>query len=133
MKLGFEVSVSSVKGLPYDLLIRVRKYSQRDEWRWIRGQVKTVRKSVSFIGGSRGGKDRFYRSGVKTYKYTTTHNDLIIAIDKNTMDLYLIPTMFLDLWGKSKSIGKLLILKNNWDILLNWNPRYLKRIKAQLT
>jgi len=49
----------------YDLII-VRK-DAKDKEDIIRAQVKTAKNSVSFTGGSRGGVDREYKSGVKTY------------------------------------------------------------------
>ncbi len=132
MRLGFDVSVASVKGGAYDVLIGAQRSSNSKKKFWIRGQVKTAEKSVSFVAGSRGGVNRIYKSGVKTYKYTTKHNDIIIAVDKENLDLYLIPTIFIQMWGKSKSLGKIPLLKNNWDILLNWNPGYLKKLEVEL-
>ena len=58
-----------------------------------------------------------HRSGVKEYKYTTEHCDLIIGVDVKTLDLYLVPTKFTERWGKSKAVSTLEPLKNNWDIL----------------
>jgi hypothetical protein len=56
----------------------------------IRVQVRTVSKggSIKFIGGVRGGVDRYYRSGVKAYKYREKDNDLIIGVEVETLDLY---------------------------------------------
>ena len=88
--------------------------------------------SIAFSAGSRGGVDRVYKSGKKTYKYTTKHNDLIIGFNQDTFDLYLLPTRYIKKWGTSKAISKLEPLKNNWDILLNWNDVFLSKLELQL-
>jgi len=100
----------------------------------LRAQVRTISKgcSIKLIGGVRGGENRYYRSGVKECKYTTEHSDLIIGVDVKTLDLYLVPTKFTERWGKSKTISTLELLKNNWDILLNWNDEYLGKLGSQL-
>ena len=133
MRLGFDVGLLSTKGGPYDLLV-VAYESPGGEIKILRAQVKTASKggSIKFIGGTRAGIDRKYIPGVKKYKYTTKDNDLIIGVDRNTLDLYLIPTMYISDWGESRSLMKLQPLKNNWDILLNWNQEFLARLKEKL-
>lgn len=128
MRLGFDVSVSSVRGGSYDLLITAYESGVGTREHILRAQVKTCDKSISFIGGVRGGVDREYKSGVKEYKYSLKHNDLIIGVKKNTLDLYLIPTVLIENFGKSKSLNQLEKFKNNWDILKNWNTKYLNRL-----
>jgi hypothetical protein len=131
IRLGFDVAISAVHGTPYDILVIT--YTQLNgEKVLLRAQIKTTDGSVSFIGGSRGGIDRQYISGVKTYKYTEAHSDLILGIDKNTLDMYVIPTRFIKKWGTSRATSKLQLLKNNWDILVNWNNAYLNRLEQQL-
>ncbi len=76
--------------------------------------------------------DREYKSGVKEYKFTTEHNDLLIGVDPETLDLYLIPTLLTEEWGKGRAVSKLKPLKNNWDILLNWNDEFLRKLQKQL-
>ena len=132
IRLGFDASVSVVKGQPYDLLVSAFK-QPKGESVSLRCQIKTVsRGSIRFIGGSRGGVNRHYIPGVKTYKYTTEHNDLVIGVNVQTLDLYLIPTRFIAKWGNSKAISKLQPLKNNWDIMLNWNDAFLTRLESNL-
>ena len=87
---------------------------------------------MSFVGGSRGGVDREYKSGVKTYKYTIAHSDLILGIDKATLDVYVIPTRFIAKWGGSRATSKMQLLKNNWDILMNWNDEYLSELDRRV-
>jgi len=136
MRLGFYVSLSLLKGEPFDLVVFAY---ERPGGRQIplRCQVKTseIGGSISFIAGVRGGVNREYiRPSPKEYKYTTHHNDLIIGVDRETLDLYLIPTRFVEKWKvKSKSLSKLEPLRNNWEILLNWNEEYLSRLEKELS
>lgn len=132
MWLGFHVSVASVRGGPYDLLITAYEKGLRSKQFILRAQVKTCSKSVSFIGGIQAGIDRKYKSGVKEYKYSEEHNDLIIGVNKFTLDLYLIPTRFVKFFGKSKSLNLLKSLKNNWEILLNWRDSYLRELFTRI-
>jgi hypothetical protein len=131
IRLGFDVAISAVHGTPYDVLI-IAYAKPNGEKVMLRAQIKTASGSVSFIGGSRGGVDRVYKSGVKTYKYGIEHSDLILGIDKDTMDIFVIPTKFISAWGTSKATNKIQILRNNWDILLNWNNAYLDALQKQL-
>lgn len=133
IRLGFDVGIVDVSGTKYDLLVIVFEKPPPDGKKTIlRVQVRTASKNVSFIGGGRGGIDREYKSGVKTHKFTTEHSDLILAIDKSSFDVYVIPTEFLSNWGSSKAISKMQPLKNNWDILLNWNYNFLKSLESKL-
>lgn len=49
----------------YDLIIVRKDETGKEDV--IRAQVKTAKKRISFIGGTRGGVDRQYKSGIKTY------------------------------------------------------------------
>ncbi len=132
MRLGFQVAHVTDRGLPYDIVIRAFK-KEGGEAVLIRCQVRTIRKGrISFIAGTRAGVDREYKSGVKEYKFTTEHNDLLIGVDPETLDLYLIPTLLTEEWGKGRAVSKLKPLKNNWDILLNWNDEFLRKLQKQL-
>jgi len=133
IRLGFDAAVMVVKGQPYDLLVSAFR-QPKGERIPLRCQIKTVSKggSVKFTGGSRAGINRHYIPEVKTYKYTTEHNDLVIGVNIQTLDLYLVPTRFIAKWGKSMAISKLQSLKNNWDILLNWNDDFLTKLESSL-
>lgn len=140
MRLGFDVSVSSVKGGSYDLLITSYTRGYGSQERIIRAQVKTCGTGLKFIGGIRAGVDRAYTQKdttkelvIKKYKYTVKDNDLIIGIQRRTCDMYLVPTIFLKHFGESKSIKKLAPLKNRWELLLNWNEKFLKKIFGEIT
>jgi hypothetical protein len=134
MRLGFDVSVSSVKGGPYDLLVTVFENGPGSDSEIIRAAVRTANKqgSIRFTAGIRGGVNRKYIPDKKKYKYTEEHNDLVIGVDRDTLDLYLIPTVFLDYFGQSKSVNLLLPLRNNWDILLNWNETFTSNLAGQM-
>jgi len=134
MRLGFDVSVSSVKGGPYDLLITVYEEGPFSNHHIIRGAVKTASKTgdVRFTAGQRAGVNRIYVPGVKKYKYGLEHNDLVIGVDRFTLDLYLIPTRFLEKFGDTRRLTRLQPLRNNWDILLNWNEEFLDDLEKQL-
>ena len=128
IRLGFDVGIVDVSGTPYDLII-VGLDKPKGSQVMLKAQIKTASKSVGFTGGSRGGIDKTYKSDVKRYKYTTEHSDLILGIDKKTLDIYVIPTKFISKWGSSRSCGKMKPLKNNWDILVNWNDTYLAELE----
>ena len=89
MRLGFQVAHVTDRGLPYDIVIRAFK-KKGGETTLIRCQVRTLRKGkISFISGTRAGVDREYKSGVKQYKFTTEHNDLLIGVDPETLTFIL--------------------------------------------
>jgi hypothetical protein len=134
MRLGFDVSVSGVKGGPYDLLIEVYTDGLKSNKVLKKAQVKTCGSSLKFIGGIRGGVDRDYSSGgsklliSKKYKYSETHNDIILGIQKDLLDIYIVPTQYVGHFGDSRSLKKLQPLKNNWEILKNWNINFLSKL-----
>jgi hypothetical protein len=133
-RLGFEVGLISAKGGPYDLWVMGYK-EYHGEIKPLRVQVKTISKrgGIRFVGGVRGGINRHYiRPSPKEYKYTEKDQDLIIGVKIDTLDLYLVPTRFISKWGKSRSVRKLDLLKNNWDILLNWNDSFLEKLEKRL-
>lgn len=133
IRLGFEVGTIDLTRTPFDIYIEGLQ-TPKGEQISLRTQVKTItnNRSIKLAAGTRSGADREYKSDVKEYKYTTGHNDLIIGIDRHTFDLYLLPTRFTEEWGKSKAISKLIPLKNNWDILLNWNDDFLSALEKTL-
>lgn len=131
MSLGLEAGKADLSGSAYDVIV-VGTDKPNGRKKFLRVQVKTIVTSLTLTGGGRGGIDREYVSDVKVYKYSTEHSDLIFGVDRNNLDIYVVPTKFLDLWGKSISKNKIQLLKNNWDILLNWNDEYLLTLKDQL-
>jgi hypothetical protein len=131
MRLGFEVGKVDLSSGPYDLILAAYVEPGKEK-KFLRAQIKTVVGSLSLIAGSRGGIDREYKSGVKTYKYSEKDTDLILGVDRADLDIYVFPVRFAPKYGDSVGKGKIEICKNNWDILLNWNDRYLSEIEKQL-
>lgn len=121
MKKYQNVSLVDLPLSPYDIII-VRKLADGTE-DIIRAQVKTARTKVSFTGGTRGGVDRAYKSGVKTYTQSPKTSDVVIGlkpVDEKTFDMYFIPTLLIEEWGtKSKGLGTIKPLKNNYEFLDN--------------
>lgn len=119
MKRYQNVSLVDLPLSPYDIIIVFK--NERNEEIIIRAQVKTSRTSISFIGGTRGGVDREYKSGVKTYVQSTKTSDVVIGfkpISDDQFELYFVPTILIEKWdSKSKSLNLLADLKNNFEIL----------------
>lgn len=132
MRLGFEVGKVDLSSGPYDLIVAAYIKPSGSKI-FLRVQIKTISgSSLTLGGGSRAGIDRVYKSGIKTYKYSEDHNELILGVDKKTFDIYIFPTIFAKKYGSSVGKGKIQVCKNNWDILMNWNEDYLKKIQSQL-
>lgn len=131
MRLGFEVGKVDLSSGPYDLIVAA--YVEPDkEKKFLKAQIKTVTGSLSLTGGGRAGIDREYKSSVKTYKYSEKETDLILGVDRASLDIYIFPAMFAPKYGSSVAKKKIAVCKNNWDILLNWNRDYLSEIEKRL-
>ena len=121
MKKYQNVSLVDLPLSPYDIII-VRQDAEAHE-DIIRAQVKTARQSIPFTGGSRGGIDRAYKSGVKEYTQSTVTSDVVIGIhpiSDNAYELYFVPTILIErLNQKSISINRIRDLKENYVILEN--------------
>lgn len=121
MKRYQNVSLVDLPLSPYDIII-VFKDSEGKE-SIVRTQVKTATKSLSFIGGTRGGVDRKYISGVKEYKQSTKTSDVVIGFHpqpRGSFNLYFVPTILIEqLEQKSISLSKIKSLKNNYEMLEN--------------
>jgi hypothetical protein len=119
MKKYQNVSLVDLPLSPYDIII-VFKNENADEI-IIRAQVKTARTSISFTGGTRGGVDRKYKSGVKTYTQSCATSDVVIGIcplSDVSFDLYFVPTILIEeIKQSSLSIRKAIGLRNNYEIL----------------
>ena len=125
MKKYQNVSLVDLPLSPYDIIIVSRDEDGHEDI--IRAQVKTARQAVPFTGGSRGGVDRAYKSGVKEYTQSTVTSDVVIGIhpindnaNDNAYVLYFLPTVLIEhLNQKSISINKIEDLKENYFILEN--------------
>lgn len=135
MRAGFAVASAPIRTGPYDLIITAypNRREEPNKTILLRAQCRTVEKSMRLVGGLRGGIDRRYiRPSPKEYRYTEEHNDLLIGIHKQGLHLYIVPTRFTLLWGKSVSVGKLEPLRDRYDLLLNWRDDFLETVKAEL-
>lgn len=141
MRLGFnEVGLAEDSADRFDLQLGV--YSSPPDSgeeipdKTLKVQIKASSDSASFTGGTRAGADRKFSGDDlvdKSYIYSADDIDLLIAVDKENLDLYLIPIRIVEDFGtKSKSFNKMNHLKNNWNILLNWNKNYILELKDQL-
>ncbi len=119
MKRYGNVSLVDLPLSPYDIVIVYKKERGEDI---IRAQVKTAKSSISFTGGTRGGVDRTYKSGIKTYTQSTETCDVIIGVHPydDSYDLYFVPTILIEKLGQSSiSLNKIGALKNNYKMLDN--------------
>lgn len=118
MKRYGNVSLVDLPHSPYDIII-VRKLRDGSE-DIIRLQSKTATRGISFTGGTRGGVDRTYKSGVKSYVQTTKHSDCVVGVhfSNGEPELYFVPTLLVEKLGKkSISLNKVQHLKNNYNFL----------------
>lgn len=131
MKRYGNVSLVDLPLSPYDIVIVYKTEEGEDI---VRAQVKTARGSVSFTGGSRGGVDRTYKSGVKTYTQSTEKCDVVIGLEphNDSYDMYFVPTILIEKLGTgSISLNRIQSLKNNYEMLDNCKkPKFVvKRAK----
>ena len=126
LERGHNASRVDLPHSTYDIVVELSKHNM------IRVQVKTVSKSggVSFKGGTRGGADRQYISGVKEYTQSTETSDIVVGVQstRNNGDVdvnfYFIPTIYIEFIGQaSLSVNKIPFCKNDWDILLRCKDR----------
>jgi hypothetical protein len=126
MKRYGNVSLVDLPLSPYDIVIVYKKDHGEDI---VRAQVKTAKSSISFTGGTRGGVDRTYKSGVKSYIQSSSTCDVVIGLHPHddSYDLYFVPTILIEKLGQSSiSLSKIKALKNNYGMLDNCkNPEYV--------
>lgn len=114
MKAGFPCSRVDVTNAKYDAVIDI------GNGKLLRVQIKgTSGKSVDFTGGGRSGQQISRTAARRTYKYTKEDIDLILAVDSNNGDCYIIPVEDIEEWGNAKALSKLQAYKENWEILKN--------------
>jgi len=117
MKRYGNVSLVDLPLSPYDIVIVYKKKGGEDI---VRAQVKTAQSSISFMGGTRGGVDRTYKSGVKSYTQSTETCDVVIGLHPydDSYDLYFVPTTLIEKLGQSSiALTKIAALKNNYEML----------------
>ena len=110
LERGYNVSKVDLPHSSYDLVLEHEKDM-------IRIQVKTVGvgESIPFTGGTRGGKDREYKSDVIVGVLSEKTNG-------DSITFYVFPTIMVEKWGtKSRSINKEPHAKNQY--------KYIERCK----
>lgn len=121
LERGFNASQAILPHSTYDLVVEVSTYDL------IRVQVKTVdpNNRVKFMGGLRGGADKFFKSDVKVYTQDTEKSDIVVGVESirvngdREINFYFIPTLLIEILGqKSLSINKIPQAKNDWEILV---------------
>ena len=115
IKAGFPCSRVDVTNAKYDAIVDIGGYQKL-----LRIQIKgTGTDSISFTGGYRSGKQISRSAPKRTYKYTEKDCDLIIGIDTNNGECYIIPIADIKDWGNTKKLAQLQHYKENWCILIN--------------
>lgn len=114
IKAGFPCSRVDVTNAKYNAIVDIGGAQKL-----LRIQIKgTGGKSIDFTGGGRSGQQINRNAPSRKYKYTSKDCDLILGINTNTGECYIIPILDISKWGNSKSLSKLEAYKENWSILI---------------
>lgn len=115
IKAGFPCSRVDVTNARYDAIVDLGGYQKL-----LRIQIKgSSNGTINFTGGTRSGKQISREAESRKYKYSKHDCDLIIGIDSNNGDCYIIPVDDIKDFGNTKSFCKLMYYKENWQILIN--------------
>ncbi len=124
MKAGFPCSRVDITNGKYDAIVDV------DTKRLLRIQIKgTGNGSIGFTGGTRSGQQISREAKSRKYKYSEDDCDIILGVDGNNGDCYIIPVEDIQKWGDSKSISQLEQYRENWDILI----QVAKKLNSKIT
>ncbi|GBC91340.1 MAG: hypothetical protein N2045_01385 [Fimbriimonadales bacterium] len=119
MKRYQNVSLVDLPLSHYDIIIARKREDGTEDI--IRAQVKTARKSISFIGGVRGGADRIYKSDVKKYRQNTATSDVVIGVHETPEGkfvLYFVPTCLIEeIDQNSIALNRIPMLRENYEVL----------------
>jgi len=120
IKAGFPCSRVDVTNARYDAVVDIGGSKTL-----LRIQIKgTSTKSLDFTGGGRSGEQINRNVPSRKYKYSSKDCDLIIGIDTNNGECYIIPIKDIELYGKTKKLSKLEKYKENWQILIDLVQNY---------
>jgi hypothetical protein len=120
IKAGFPCSRVDVTNAKYDAIVDIGGCQKL-----LRIQIKgTGTDTIGFTGGYRSGKQINRDAPSRTYKYTEKDCDLIIGIDTNNGDCYIIPINDTKNWGNSKKLKDLEYYKEDWNILIELAKQY---------
>ena len=115
IKAGFPCSRVDVTNAKYDAIV--------DIWwakKLLRIQIKwTGTDSIGFTGGYRSGKQINKEVASRAYKYTEIDCDLIIGINTNNWECYIIPINEIKEWWNTRNLKDLQKYKENWNILID--------------
>jgi len=113
IKAGFACSKVEITNGRYDAVIDPGKGKKL-----LRVQIKGAGNgSVSFTGGGRSGQQINRQVASRTYKYTSKDCDLILAVNSNNGECYIIPIEDVANLGSTKALSKLEKYRENWQIL----------------
>ena len=114
IKAGFPCSRVDVTNAKYDAIVDIGG-SQK----LLRIQIKgTGTDSIGLTGGYRSGKQISREAPSRVYKYTKKDCDLIIGIDTNNGECYIIPIEDITEWGSTRKLIHLDKYKENWQVLI---------------
>lgn len=115
IKAGFPCSRVDVTNAKYDAIV--------DIWwakKLLRIQIKwTWNGCISFVWGTRSWQQINREVKSRIYKYSEKDCDLILWIDTNNWECYIIPINDIKAWWNSKAISKLQNYRENWQILVD--------------
>jgi len=112
IKAGFPCSKVEVTNGRYDAVIDC------GNGKLLRVQIKgTSNNSLGFTGGSRSGQQIDRNATKRTYKYSKNDCDLILGINSHNGECYIVPIEDITKFGTTKSLSKLKMYKENWNLL----------------
>lgn len=115
IKAGFPCSRVDITNAKYDAIVDIG-----GKEKLLRIQIKgTGGKSLDFTGDGRSGKQISREAPSRVYKYTEKDCDLIIGIDTNNSECYIIPIQDSLQWGNTRALSKLQDYKEKWTILID--------------
>jgi hypothetical protein len=113
IKAGYIVSKVENTNSKYDAVI-----DPGNNKKLLRVQIKgSSDGKVSFTGGGRSGAQISRTVGSREKKYTVDDCDIILAINSNDGECYIIPVVDITNFGKSKSLKSLEKYKENWGLI----------------
>ena len=121
IKAGLPCSRVDVTSAKYDAIVDIE-----GTHRLLRIQIKGIRAkgTLSLKGGFRSGKQFDKNMEKRDYKYTKEDCDIILGIDSENGDCYIIPIEDTLEWGESISIKKISMYRERWSIFTHLQHQY---------
>ena len=115
IKAGFACSKVDITNAKYDAVIDI----SGQKTKLLRIQIKgTKTGALSFQGGVRSGKQFDKKAKSRAYIYSKKDCDIILGVNSNNGDCYIIPVEDIQEWGISRPFSKLEKYKENWGYFL---------------